>query len=281
AKPWHSPVARILTPSGLVEAQCHVLPHKDRLSEGEFRTGGGAEGWTSQQGFYIYRNHRLLLAGGWLGIGQGRAWNREEPHRLARIRLDIPNTADSAWKIDVKKSTARPPITVRPWLTKLAEDTRERARRVFAFRGAPMPGPGGLKIEQQAWRVERLKDGVRYRIEESHPAVAAVIEAAGGNSDLVRAMLRVVEETVPVQRIWLDTAENKDTPITGFSGESETASDGVRTVLLTLFRDMVARRGMSPDVAVTTLSLTDPFHNYPNLVASLPSLAVTPLEGKE
>jgi len=280
AKPWHSPVARIITPSGIVEAQCHVLPHKDRLSEEEFRRAGGAEGWTSQQGFYVYRNHRLLLAGGWLGIGQGRAWNREEPHRLARIRLDIPNTADSAWKIDVKKSTARPPVTVRPWLTKLAEDTRERARKVFAFRGTPLPGPGGLKIEHQAWRVDRLKDGVRYRIDERHPAVAAVIEAVGGNADLVRAMLRVVEETVPVQRIWLDTAENKDTPKTGFSGEPETAPDGVRTVLLTLFRDMVGRRGMSPEMAVTSLSLTEPFQNYPNLVASLPSLAAIPDEGK-
>ncbi len=33
-----------------------------------------------------------------------------------------------------------------------------------------MSGPGGLKIEQQAWRVERLKGGVRYRIDEGHPA---------------------------------------------------------------------------------------------------------------
>ncbi|AZE96132.1 hypothetical protein C4J96_4043 [Pseudomonas orientalis] len=280
SKPWHSPVARIPTPSGLVEAQCHVLPHKDRLSNDEFHRAGGAEGWTAQQGFYVYRNHRLLLAGGWLGLGQGRAWNREEPHRLARIRLDIPNTADSEWKIDVKKSTARPPVTVRPWLTKLAEDTREKARRVFAFRGTPTLGPGGLKVEQEAWRVERLKDGVRYRIDERHPAVAAVIDAVGGNAGLVRAMLRVVEETVPVQRIWLDTAENKDTPITGFSGEPETATDGVRTVLLTLFRDMVGRRGMSSEVAVKALSLTDPFQKYPNLVASLPSIAAIPEEGK-
>jgi hypothetical protein len=70
---------------------------------------------------------------------QGRAWNREEAHRLARIRLDIPNTADADWKIDVRKSTARPPVLRAPWLTRLAEDTRERARRVFAYRGAPMP----------------------------------------------------------------------------------------------------------------------------------------------
>jgi hypothetical protein len=266
AKPWHSPVARIITSSGLVEAQCHVLPHKDRLSEDEFRRSGGSDGWTSQQGFYVYRNHRLLLAGGWLGIGQGRAWNREEPHRLARIRLDIPNTADSAWKIDVKKSTARPPVTVRPWLTKLAEDTRERARRVFAFRGTPTTGPGGLKIEHQAWRVDRLKDGVRYRIDERHPAVAAVIEAVGGNASLVRAMLRVVEETVPVQRIWLDTAENKETPRTGFEGEPNATVVEVAGVL---FNDLISRKGLSVEDARKSMLRTEPFQKYPSLIAKL------------
>lgn len=266
AKPWHSPVAQILTPSSLVEAQCHVLPHKDRLSEEEYLKAGGPEGWTSQQGFYVYRNQRLLLAGGWLGLGQGRAWNREEPQRLARIRLDIPNTADATWKIDVKKSTARPPVAVRPWLTKLAEDTRERARRVFAFRGTPMPGPGGLKVEQQAWRVERLKGGVRYRIDEGHPAVAAVIESVGGKADLVRAMLRVVEETVPVQRIWLDTAESKEIPRTGFEGEPNTAVIEVASVL---FNDLIERKGLSVEEARKSMLRTEPFQNYPTLVAKL------------
>lgn len=279
AKPWESPVARLPTPSGSVEAQCHVLPHKDRLSDDDFSKVGGPEGWTSQQGFYVYRNKRLLLAGGWLGLGKGRAWNREESHRLARIRVDIPNSADADWKIDVRKSTARPPVFVRPWLTGLAENTREKARKVFAFRGSPTPGPGGTPVEQ-AWRVERLRSGVRYRIDEAHPAVAAVIEACGERKDLVRAMLRVVEETVPVQRIWLDTAENKDTPRTGFSGEPETAPDGVKMVLLTLFKDMIGRRGMSPEAAVRALSSTEPFQNYPNLVASLPELATVPDEGK-
>jgi hypothetical protein len=77
AKPWESPVARISTSSGTVTAQCHVLPHKDKLSDEDFSRAGGPEGWTSQQGFYVYRNKRLLLAGGWLGLGKGRAWNRE------------------------------------------------------------------------------------------------------------------------------------------------------------------------------------------------------------
>lgn len=266
AKPWNSPIARISTPAGMIEVECHVLPHKDKLTAGEFEIGAGPDGWTAQQGFYVYRNERLLVAGGWLGLGQGRAWNREEAHRLARIRLDIPNTADAAWKIDIRKSTARPPVSLRPWLTRLAEDTRVRARKVFAFRGAPAPGAGGLPVEQ-AWRVEHTRFGVRYRIDEKHPVVASVLDVSGEMLPLVRAMLRVIEETVPIQRIWLDTAENKETPRTGFAGEPPEAVVGVLKIL---YADMVSRRGMNPELAKRTLLSTEPFQNYPALVAGMP-----------
>lgn len=267
AKLWASPAQKEKTAAGAIVVECHVLPHKDRLSADEFEDGGGPEGWNAQQGFYVYRNERLLVAGGWLGLGQGRAWNREEAYRLARIRLDIPNTADAAWKIDIRKSIARPPVALRSWLTKLAEDTRDRARKVFAYRGSPTVARGGTPIEQ-AWRVEHTKAGARYRIDEKHPAVAAALGAVGGHAAVVRAMLRVVEETVPVQRIWLDTAENKDTPRTGFAGEPP---DAVAEVLSTLYKDMVERRGMSRDLARKTLSTTEPFQNYPALVAALGS----------
>lgn len=265
AKTWGSHPDKFGTIAGLIEIEGHVLPHKDRLTPEEFEAGAGPNGWTAQQGFYIYRNHRLLVAGGWLGLGQGRAWNREESHRLARIRLDIPNTADVDWKIDIRKSTARPPVPVRAWLTRHAEDTRERARKVFAFRGAPTTPRGRLPIEQ-AWRVEHTSKGAKYRIDEKHPAVAAALAASAERVELVRAMLRVIEETVPVQRIWLDTAENRDTPRTGFAGEPPEA---VVKVLETLFADMVERRGMSATDARRSLLSTEPFQNYPDLVAGL------------
>jgi hypothetical protein len=265
AKSWNSPVERKWTPAGMVEVECHVLPHKDMLSSADYESAAGPDGWNSQQGFYVYRNGRLLLAGGWLGLGQGRAWNREEAQKLARIRLDIPNTADADWKIDIRKATARVPVYLRPWLTTLADDTRNRARRVFAYRGSTMPGTGGAKIEQ-AWTVERFKDGMRYRVDTSHPAVVAVFESAGSLLPLVKAMLRVVEETVPVQRIWLDTAENRDTPLTGFVGE---APSEIVEILETLFEDMTGRRGMSGALAKKILLSTEPFQKYPTLVAAL------------
>ena len=265
AKPWTSPPTNRLTSSGSIVLQAHVLPHRDNLTAAEFEANAGPGGWTAQQGFYVYRNERLLVAGGWLGLGQPRAWNREESHRLARIRLDIPNTADADWKIDVRKSTARPPVSLRHWLTRLAGNTRERSRSVFAFRGVPAPTKGNISIEQ-AWRVDRMAAGVRYRIEESHPSVSAVLENAGPLVPLIKAMLRVIEETVPVQRIWLDTAENKETPRTGFDGEPNEAVIEVATVL---FQDFIERKGLSAEEARTALSRTEPFQKYPKLIANL------------
>jgi hypothetical protein len=275
AKTWNSPVEKFRAESGLVSVECHVLPHKDKLSPEDFARGAGENGWNAQQGLYVYRNERLLVAGGWLGLGQGRAWNREEAFRLARIRLDIPNTADADWKIDIRKSTARVPVSIRPWLTRLAEDTRDRARKVFAFRGAPMAPRGGAPIEM-AWRTDHGKAGARYRVDEKHPAVAAVLDACPGQTELIRAMLRVVEETVPVQRIWLDTAENKATPRTGFSGEPD---ESVAKVLGALYKDMVGRKGMSPELARKALLSTEPFQNYPALVERLGDEASKPATG--
>ena len=128
----------------------------------------------------------------------------------------------------------------------LAEDTRERARRVFAHRGQSIGPAGRSAARVQAWRASTSKAGVRYRIDESHPAVRAVLEQAGELEPQIRAMLRVIEETVPVQRIWLDTTEARETPRTGFAGEPPAE---VLAVLDVLYRDMVAQARLSPEVA--------------------------------
>ena len=113
---------------------------------------------------------------------------------------------------------------------------------------------------------ERLKDGVRYRIEGNHPSVSAVLAGAGPLLPMVKAMLRVIEETVPVQRIWLDTAEHKETPRTGFTGD---APEAVMAVLRTLFQDMIGRKGMSVEAAKRSLLSTEPFQNFPAQIEML------------
>ena len=79
-------------------------------------------------------------------------------------------------------------------------------------------------------------------------------------------MLRVIEETVPIQRIWLDTVESKETPRTGFSGEPPEA---IVEVLQAIFADMVGRKGLSSEAAKQSLLSTEPFQNYPALISGL------------
>lgn len=267
AKALESPDYRILNTTG-VTVQCHVLPHRDMLKPVEQDAAAGLGGWTQQEGFYVYRNRRLLLAGGWLGLGDGgKPWLRDEAHRLARIRLDIPNSADSEWKINVLKSTASPPVRLRPQLHRLASETRETARRVFAHRGHVTPVMGARSnAVAEAWNVRRSTQGTSYRIAREHDLVASILERAGPLKADILALLRLIEETVPVQRIWLDTAEDKETPRTGFAGAPD--SEVVET-LSSMFEALVKFRGLSPAEARERLGRTPPFDRHLDLVLSL------------
>lgn len=262
---WSSPVAEYVTPSGKISVRCHVLPHKDRLSPKEFTCAGGPAGWTSQQGFYIYRNRRLLVPGNWLNLGQGGTWTKEEAHKLARIRIDIPNTADHDWKIDVRKSSAVVPVKLRKQLAILANDIRKRARRVFVNRGFPTAKRLHGTVEQ-AWIAEHTPSGTKYKIDRNHCSVQHVLENAGELRASVLAMLRIIEETVPVQRIWLDTTEGNDIQGPGF--QSDPSSD-VLEVMTVIYNDLIQRKGYSSQEAKARLHVTDPFHIYPELINRL------------
>ena len=52
----------------------------------------------------------------------GSDWLRQtELTKLARVRVDIPNSLDHAWRIDVKKSSVQLPLVVRRELKRIAE----------------------------------------------------------------------------------------------------------------------------------------------------------------
>ncbi|MCX6021979.1 MAG: ATP-binding protein [Chloroflexi bacterium] len=68
-----------------------------------FTLGGGRR--SNQQGFYIYRNKRLIQPGGWNGLRS----DSEVHTSLARVRLDIPPALDSLFKPTVQKSSITMP----------------------------------------------------------------------------------------------------------------------------------------------------------------------------
>ena len=252
------PLEPIPSEFGIIRVQGFILPHKDHLTKKEFELGAGPAGWTAQQGFYVYRNKRLLVPGSWLGLGRGKPWSKEEAHKLARIQLDIPNTADSAWKIDIKKSTARPPLAIRKRLAAIAEDVRERARKVFVHRGSYGTATTVDDLNQ-VWSSVRTPSGIKYIIDRRHPVVRGVLENMSSAAEDVEDMLRVIEETVPVQRIWLDSVETEGTETGNFKNDPP---DEVKRVLLALYSGFRSKYGLDEKSAKQRLRCTDPFHHY-------------------
>ena len=236
----------------------YVLPHKSRLAESEHAAAAGSKGWNAQQGFYIYRNRRLLVSGSWLNF-----FRQEEHYKLARIRVDIPNSMDSEWDIDVRKARARPPDSIRADLRKIARITRERASEVYRFRGEVThrrPGPSHGRV----WISARQKGSVAYRINRTHPLVERLLKT-GDRSPTVEAMLRLIEETVPVQQIWIDAAETPDGHAAPFA--TAAASD-IQEVLGATFEALLDHGYTIPE-AIERLLFMHPFDRYPDLVRAL------------
>ena len=175
----------------------YVLPHISKLSEEAHRRGGGPRKWSDHQGFYVYRNSRLLVAGSWLRLG----FLKEEHNKLARIQLDFPNELDFAWDINVRKSRAVPPDALRDDLIRIARKTRDVARGIYRHRGATI---ARQYTEQEfMWEKKVKHNKVFYRLNAAHPGVAALMDTARkhGISKEVSNFLRLIEETIPVPLI--------------------------------------------------------------------------------
>ena len=122
----HHPQERISLDGAVIRISPLTLPHHDKVSKEEWERYAGPEGYVRNQGFYLYRNHRLILHGTWFRLAR-----QLELTKLARVSIDIPNTLDADWKIDVRKASAQPPLAVRNRLKKIIEKIGEPSKRTY------------------------------------------------------------------------------------------------------------------------------------------------------
>ena len=193
-------------PGAQVTVEPYVLPHHTRLSVERHRIAGGPAGWNAQQGFYVYRNRRLLLAGDWLGLG----FRKEEHYKLARIQVDLPNSFDHEWDIDIRKSRARPPLALRDEFRRIARITRDRAVTVYRHRGKTI-ARSARNSPVFVWQRRVRERKVSYVVNREHPLVSRALSAESIDAHELEQLLRLIEEYIPVQQIWVDAAEGDET----------------------------------------------------------------------
>jgi hypothetical protein len=115
---------------GKMKIRTHIWPANS--DSPEYKLGGNA---ASRQGFYFYRNDRLIQVGGWNGLVESES----EPHgSLARVVVDLPSDLEDKFGLNVQKSAVITPSNFIPSLKSSTsasgitfEDFRRTAQEVY------------------------------------------------------------------------------------------------------------------------------------------------------
>lgn len=249
-----------------VKVKPYVLPHESKLTPEAHKAAGGPLGWNAQQGFYVYRGGRLLLAGDWLGLGAlGSAgpYRKEDHYKLARISVDFPTALDEYWGIDVRKATARPPAVLRDEFRRIAEATRRRAVEVYRYRGQAVAHESAP--ESFVWSEKRKSGKTQYVINRQHPLVTAIQEEGPKIKARLDTLLDLIQETLPIPLIVMRNAEMGDRQMTQYEDWSEEDVRRIALVVLSALHDM----GISESELWRRFSMMEPFNRFPAVVAAI------------
>lgn len=239
-----------------VKVKSYILPHQSKLSKEEYNVGAGLHGWNAQQGFYLFRNNRLIIAGEWLIPGMEKL----EQYRLARIRIDIGNETDSEWNIDVRKSTAMPPISIQKELKRIATAAQRESARIYRHRGKKLARKG-KKEQFFVWHQNVRHGKLGYEINREHPIIKNLLKT--DTHKQIKQLLDLIEETIPVPMIISDYTEKAKEMLNPFEGKTTDAFDGMMRSLY----DMYISFGCTPSEAIENIASTEPFIYTPEKIA--------------
>ena len=236
-----------------------VLPHHSRISTEKHDLAAGPRGWNAHQGFYIYRNRRLLVAGTWLGMGI----KQEEHYKLARIRVDIGNDTDEAWGLDVRKSRATPPGVLKEDFNRIARATRRKAVEVYRHRGKSIARASSAP-HVFLWKRHFVGGRFGFELERKHPLVRRAISSSQ-DKKAITALLNHIEQSVPYQDIWINSADYPDGANSPYAGKREQyLYEAAEQTLNQLLDD-----GLDISEALEQLSTEGVFSGFPEVIQTL------------
>jgi hypothetical protein len=243
-----SPVESIGQGPQEIRVQAFTLPHHSKVSAADWKRYGGSEGWVKNQGFYVYRGGRLIIHGTWFRLA------RQQPlTQLSRVKIDLPNSLDSDWKIDVKKSYATPPPIVREKLRALIETILNTATRVYTHKGARLNDGNQMPV----W-TRLTKDGyITFTINRDHPLINTA--QAGKDGEQVARAISLIEGSLPLDAL-LAALGNDPESVT----EAALTEEDLRGMIEVMVAKL-ATAGSPDDEIRTIFSNAPPFSAYPEL----------------
>ena len=222
-----------------------TLPHHAKVTEAEWRKYAGPEGYLSNQGFYLYRNRRLIVHGTWFRLAR-----QQELTKLARVGIDIPNTMDADWKIDVRKASAQPPPPVRERLRSIIETIGVPSSLTYRGRGAKLTGASRMPV----WERLQDKNSISYAINDKHPLIASFRTSLDGKSqEHFQRLLQLVSCGFPVDALHVDVSASPESV-----QPPEIVAEDLRQIVASTWHVLKAR-GLSADQIREWMCSAEPF----------------------
>ena len=225
--------------------QAFTLPHHGKVSKQDWERYAGPEGYLRNQGFYLYRNRRLIVHGTWFGLAR-----QTELTKLARVRIDIPNSLDSDWKIDIKKASAEPPKVVRNRLRGIIDTLGASSRRTYTKRGLRRFREERLPV----WTRHQDKNRIIYGLNSDHPSILSLSNRL--NVELrreFRHLINLICSTLPLNTLYADLNDHQEAVETSeLGGDSFIAS--IRATFLAL-----SNQGISAETIETMMEASEPY----------------------
>jgi hypothetical protein len=172
----------------------YTIPHFSKLTVEEKEILGGDEGLVRNQGFYVYRNKRLILYGTWF-----RLVPHGELSQLTRVRVDLPNTLDKDWKITLDKSDAQLPVVLRIRLRELIKKFAKRSTSANRRRGTDLT----IEKQEPVWKRIAHNGRIRYQINRDHPMIWEMI-AESDETSIARETISLIESFIPTESLIKD-----------------------------------------------------------------------------
>ena len=239
-----------MTDGTKINMKAYTLPHYTKLEKDEYEILGGEEGYVKNQGFYVYRNNRLIIYGTWF-----RLVKHGELSKLVRISIDIPNSLDSMWKVTIDKSDAQLPSRLRARLKTLVDNFRDNSARVFREKGGRINDVGTVSV----WERFSRNQQIHYRLNRSHPLLKSLSNVGDTEwRSRLSHVLRLIEQEMPIDAVFNDASANPQ-KLNQSTTDPDKFLEFVRATVPILLAD-----GISTREVIKQLQVTEPYvNNWP------------------
>lgn len=193
---------KVFVENEVIHLQPYVLPHFSKLSAADKRKSGKTNEQYKSQGFYLYRNKRLIVWGSYLGLSK-----KTEFGKNVRIKVDIPNSLDYIWEIDVKKSRANVPSKIKKNLLSAINDGESISKKVNTYRGKKE-----INKEKPLWQFFTERDGkYHFEINENNELYKQLVNTLNKEQQRVFSVFtKTLSANIPFQAIYAQIGSGKE-----------------------------------------------------------------------